>query len=151
LNGQSIEDSVERFEELAKIAFRPRKVLDISLISRLTKIPLLSRLFKEPMLSSLLEITLPRLQTLLVSYFADGLYLAKNIEAVLIEAFGSKRSILDYSYATSVGTRIGLPVATVQPRPSCHIFTNYNGVGAHEQNQVVEPKDGFRNVPVWEM
>lgn len=151
LNGQSVDDSIERFEQLARIAFQPRKILDISLVSRLAKVPLVSRLFKVPLVSGLLEITLPRLQMLFVSYFADGLYLAKNIEAALIEAFGAGRSILDYSYATSTGTRIGLPVATVQARPSCHIFTNSNGVGAHEQNQVVEAKDGHRNVPVWEM
>lgn len=46
LNGLSIDDSIEKFGELAKIAFQPRRVLDFSLVSRLTKIPILSRLLK---------------------------------------------------------------------------------------------------------
>ncbi|EXJ56219.1 uncharacterized protein A1O5_12675 [Cladophialophora psammophila CBS 110553] len=126
-NGWSIEKSSDAFERLAKLAFRRRKGLGIPFLSRLRE--------------------------LLVSYFTDGLYAAKNIEAALKEAFGTEESILDYSHATSTGTRIGLPVATVHEKPSCRIFTNYNGVGAREQNpgQVIKPKDGFGRVPVWEI
>ena len=70
-----------------------------------------------------------------MSYFTDGLHPAKNIEAALKEVFGAEGSILDYSHATSMGTRIGLPVATVRERPSSRIFTNYNGIGSREQSQ----------------
>lgn len=108
-NGWSIDDSTGTFEKLAKLAFKRRKVLDIPLLSRV--------------------------QELLLSYFADGLYSAKNIEAALKEVFGTRATILDCSYATNAGTRIGLPVATVQEKPSCRIFTNYNGIGEREQNQ----------------
>jgi hypothetical protein len=109
LNGWSIDDSTEKFEKLAKRAFKRRKVLGIPFLSRI--------------------------QEALLSYFTDGLYPAKNIEAALKEAFGAERSILDSSYATSTGTRIGLPVATVQERPSCRIFTNYNGIGVRDEDQ----------------
>lgn len=109
LNGWSIDDSTEAFEKLAKRAFKRRKVLGIPFFSRI--------------------------QEVLLSYFADGLYPAKNIEAALKEVFGAGRSILDSSYATSAGTRIGLPVATIQEKPSCRIFTNYNGVGERDQDQ----------------
>ena len=140
--GWSIERSLDVFEKLAKTTFRRQKGLGIPLLSRLRE--------------------------LLKSYFTDGLYAAGNIEAALKEVFG-KESILDNSYATSTGTRIGLPVATVHERPSCRIFTNYNGVGTRERNQgesaegspaeatnkptdqVIKPKDGLGRVPVWEM
>ena len=108
VNGWSIDDSTETFEKLAKLAFKPRKVFNI------------------PFLPNLLEA--------LISYFADGLYPPENIEAALKQAFGG-RSILDYSHATSTGTRIGIPVATVDGKPSRRIFTNYNGVGEREKDR----------------
>lgn len=141
--GWSIEQSLDVFEKLAKHTFRRRKGLGIPLLSRLRE--------------------------LVGSYFTDGFYAAGNIEAALKEVFGMDESILDSSYATSIGTRIGLPVATVHERPSCRIFTNYNGVGTQEQNpgefvegspikeanepveQIIKPKDGLGRVPVWEM
>jgi len=70
-----------------------------------------------------------------ISYFADGLYPAKNIEAALKRAFGTSRSILDFSDATSTGTRVGLTVATTSEKPSCRIFTNYNGAGERGKDQ----------------
>jgi len=68
-----------------------------------------------------------------VSYFADGLYPSENIETTLKQAFGIAKSILDVSHATRTGTRVGLPVATVDDKPSCKIFTNYNGVGERKE------------------
>jgi hypothetical protein len=44
-----------------------------------------------------------------MSYLADGVYPVENIESALNEVFGSEKGILDYSYATSIGPRIGLP------------------------------------------
>jgi hypothetical protein len=76
-----------------------------------------------------LNIPLPTIIELLISYFADGLYKSEAIETALKQAFGTERSILDQSHATSIGTRVGLPVATVQDKPARRIFTNYNGVG----------------------
>jgi hypothetical protein len=64
-----------------------------------------------------------------VAYFADSLYKSDNIEAALKQVFGAKSSIIDISNATATGTRIGIPVATVNGKPSRRLFTNYNGVG----------------------
>ncbi len=109
INGWSIDDCTETFEKLAKLAFQRRKVFNFPF--------------------------LPRALELLVSYFADGIYPPENIEAALKQVFGTDRSILDYSDATATGTRVGLPVATVDERPSCRIFTNYNGVGERAKEQ----------------
>lgn len=103
VNGWGIDESTDIFERLAKVAFTPRKV---------SKIPIFRNLIE-----------------LIISYFANGLYAPENIEAALKQVFGINRSILDISYATTTGTRIGLPVATISSTPSRRIFTNYNGVG----------------------
>ncbi|KAH8650337.1 acyl transferase/acyl hydrolase/lysophospholipase [Tricladium varicosporioides] len=127
INGWSIEESTETFEKLAKLAFKPRKVLNIPFLSRV--------------------------HGLLKTFLADGLYPTENIEAALKEVFGIDRSILDSSHATTIGTRVGLPVATIREPSSC-IFTNYNGVGSREQDQgyhVIQPEEGYGKVPLWEM
>jgi hypothetical protein len=113
INGWSIDESTESFEKLAKVAFKRRKVLDIPFLSRIHE--------------------------LLKSYLADGLYPAENIEAALQAVFGKDKSILDYSHATSIGARVGLPVATIREPSSC-IFTNYNGVGTRDQDQGKLPR-----------
>src|ERR1700747_1295610 len=107
INGWSIDKSTESFEKLAKVAFKRRKVLDIPFLSRIHE--------------------------LLKSYLADGLYPAENIEAALQAVFGKDKGILDYSHATSIGARVGLPVATIREPSSC-IFTNYNGVGTRDED-----------------
>ena len=89
------------FEELSQHAFAPRKV------------------FKIPFLSTI--------QKALLSYLGDSLYPAENIENPLKAIFGTDESIIDYSSATLTGTKVGIPVATADERPSCKIFTNYNG------------------------
>jgi hypothetical protein len=71
---------------------------------------------------------------LVKSYLADGLYSAENLEAVLKEVIGTDKGILDCSYATETGTKVGLPVATVSKHPLYRIFTNYNGVGKRSQD-----------------
>lgn len=58
------------------------------------------------------------------------MYPATHIEDALFNAFGDK-DILDYSYATKEGVKIGLPVATVEEESVC-LFTNYNGIGNRE-------------------
>ena len=49
----------------------------------------------------------------LVSYLADGLYLANNLEGALKEFFGSNTSILDYSYVTAIGAKVGILMTTI--------------------------------------
>ena len=108
IKGLSIDEVEEVFEKLVKVAFKPRKVLYIPFISRIYE--------------------------LAKSYLADGLYLAENIEAVLKAVFGKDKSILDYLYITSIGARVGLPVAIIREPLSC-IFTNYNGVRTRDEDQ----------------
>jgi hypothetical protein len=119
VEGWTIEASLDRFEKLAKVAFTERECLIIRFISWIFK------LLGMPFVSSIF--------TLWISFLFDGLYPAEHIEAALKEAFGDRR-ILDYSYATSIGARVGLLVATVC-EPSRRLFTNYNGVGVRDKDQ----------------
>lgn len=89
------------FQKLARLAFQGHNLLGIPLLSHLQK--------------------------LWHSYFNDGLYPVGDIEGALKSVFGEKQSIIDCSYATSIGTKIGIPVATVGDNPSCRVFTNDNG------------------------
>jgi ABC-type dipeptide/oligopeptide/nickel transport system permease subunit len=107
IKGLSINKAKEVFEKLAKVAFKPRKVLHIPFISRIYK--------------------------LAKSYLADGLYLAENIKAALKAVFGKDKSILDYLYATFISARVSLLVAIIRELLSC-IFTNYNGVGTRDED-----------------
>lgn len=103
INGRSLTDAIEMFPALMEQTFHRRVSLNI---------PFLSRAFE-----------------LTASCLANELYSAKNLEAVLKNTFGADKHILEPSYATSTGTRVGLPVATVSRLPSYRIFTNYNGIG----------------------
>ena len=82
--------------------------------------------FNIPFLSRAFELT--------ASYLTDGLYSADNLEAILKDALGADKHVLDTSYATSTDTRVGLPVATVSRHPSYRVFTNYNGVGTRDHD-----------------
>ena len=99
--GLSVETSSRVFEELAQHAFAPRKV------------------FRIPFLSSI--------QRAVLAYLGDSLYPAQNIETPLKAIFGTDKSIMDCSHASTNGTKVGIPVATADERPSSKIFTNYNG------------------------
>lgn len=107
INGQSIKESIITFEKLVKLAFKPLKVPNI---------PFLYYIYK-----------------LLKIYLANGLYPVENIKTALKEVFEINRSILDCLYITSIGTQIGLPIATIYKLLRC-IFTNYNGVRSREQD-----------------
>ena len=137
-----MEESIKTFSEMTKRVFKRRVSSSIPLVSRAVEI--------------------------ILSYITDGLYPAKNIDGALKD-WATDQNILDCSYATSTGTKIGLPVATVSKYPSYRFFTNYNGVGERDddqgkskkqlldsskitpENAVIKPKDEFGNVPLWEM
>jgi hypothetical protein len=108
INGRTLTDSIHMFPGMMERVFKRWSSL----------IPFLSRAFE-----------------LSASYLHDGLYSADNIETVLKKAFGTDKHILDCSYATSTGTKVGLPLATVSRHPSYRIFTNYNGVGIRDKDQ----------------
>lgn len=106
--GRPLEESIQTFSEMAGRVFKRRVSFHIPLISRIVEMAL--------------------------SYFTDGLYPARNVDAVLKD-WVTNKSILDCSYATSTGTKLGLPVATVSNHPSYRFFTNYNGVGERDSDQ----------------
>jgi hypothetical protein len=103
LKGWSTDKCISKFERLAHAAFTPRS------LSRIP-IPILSKLAK-----------------IFVSIFHNGLYDAKRFEKVLKETYGDDTTMLDTSYATTIGAKIGIPVATMDPK--IILFTNYNGIG----------------------
>lgn len=105
LNGWSVEDGIASFENLARLAFKPR---------RSARIPVLSKIYE-----------------FVLSLLVDSRYPARNLETALREVFGSTRSIVDCSKASETGTMVGVPVTTVRDVKAC-VFTNYNGVGKRE-------------------
>ena len=109
INGRPLSESIERFPELMERSFKRRTSLHVPLLSRVCQFA--------------------------ISYWADGLYSAGKIESVLKETLGADKHLLDCSYATSTGTKVGLPVATVSRHPSYRILTNYNGVGVRDPDQ----------------
>lgn len=169
VNGHSIDQTLERFVTLACRVFQPRGA------ARLFGLPRFITLLLSHVVNGLPPLPLLVCAVrLLASYFSDGLYRPEAIEAALREVFGAERSILDVSHATASGTRLGLPVATVQDKPSCRVFTNYNGVGDRPQHQgrissrtasaslracvtdtptdqVIRPVAHLGRVPLWEM
>lgn len=68
-------------------------------------------------------------------YRRDGIYKAESIESVLKFVLGGKQTMLDISYATEVGAKLCVLVATVLKQPSYRVFTNYNGVGQRGEKQ----------------
>ncbi|KAF2818135.1 FabD/lysophospholipase-like protein [Ophiobolus disseminans] len=126
INGRSLTDAIQMFPDMMERTFQRRVSCNI------------------PFLSRALELT--------ASCLADGLYSIGNLEAAVKDALGADKHILEASYATSTGTRVGLPVATVSRHPSYRVFTNYNGVGSHsEAKSILKPKDGAARVPLWEI
>ncbi|XTI82086.1 hypothetical protein V2W45_1463679 [Cenococcum geophilum] len=114
INGGGIRDRVGLpipFQWFIKVAFRVSiGAIFLEIAKRVFKrrkafnIPFISRAFK-----------------LIVLYFTN-------------EVFSIDKSILDYFYATSIGIKIGLPVAIVSSHLLYCIFTNYNGVGIRDED-----------------
>ena len=68
-----------------------------------------------------------------MSIFTDCIYPAGHIETALKEAYGCRQGLLEMSQAASLGTRVGIPVATVRG-PSLCLFTSYNGTGLRKND-----------------
>jgi hypothetical protein len=98
-----LSESIQRFLETIEQTFKRRSSLNILLLSRAFK--------------------------LTASYLANSLYFAETLYSVLKEALNADKHILDVSYTTATGTRVGLLVATVSRHPLYRVFTNYNEVG----------------------
>ncbi|CZS94309.1 related to calcium-independent phospholipase A2 [Rhynchosporium graminicola] len=123
--GWTIEQATENLEHYAELAFQPRSLWNTEIL----------------LISQFLQVI-----DFMISYLADSRYSADNLEAALREAFGSNRSMLDYSNATRIGTCVGLPVTTIRDT-SIYVFTNYNGVGTRSRYHVFGPNDGSSRVP----
>ena len=65
-----------------------------------------------------------------------AIYSDRAIEAPLRSVHGRQR-LSDASYATRIGTRIGILTASTE-RPRIHVLSNYNGIG--------EPRIGYNAV-----
>jgi hypothetical protein len=111
--GWSVEDCIEYFEQLAKQVF---ELYDFAHLCWLSWLSWLSWL-----------------RAILFSPITNGIYPARNLEAVLQEIFGSDRNILDCSSTTTIGNKIGITVSTIKPEP--FIFTNYNRLGDREDKK----------------
>ncbi|KAM9874547.1 hypothetical protein VDGL01_11377 [Verticillium dahliae] len=147
LNGSTVDQAIKRFKKLARRVFQRRRGL---------RIPFVPSFLRE-CVGRLLDHFAPfssftRLINLLIWLCADGQYSPKTIEEAL-RLTHNARGMLDISHASSTGTRVGLPVATIDKKPLERIFTNYNGVGTRQEDQdyVVRPREGLGNVPVWEV
>ena len=102
LKGWSAAECTEALENQADVAFQSWPLADIPLFSTISK--------------------------MLLAVFNDAAYHAQSLEQVLRDTYGSATKMLDPSYATTIGAKIGLPVATVSD-PSTLLFTNYNDIG----------------------
>jgi hypothetical protein len=121
IKGWTVTDCIDHFERLARLAFEKCR-------------------FHIPLLSDILAF--------LTSLATDRRYSASNLEHALQEFFDRDRSILDYSSATASGTKVGVVVSSIEPRP--FVFTNYNGLG--ERNlETAEYGVLHGSIPLWEI
>jgi hypothetical protein len=106
--GWPLEKCIDAFLGLAQSSFKDENLSNIPFVSWLTKMYRL--------------------------YTQDGLYRPESIEMVLKELFGRNATMSDCSYATQIGAKICVLVATVLKNPSCRIFTNYHQTRQSDQN-----------------
>lgn len=90
---------------------------------------------------------------------------------LLQDEYGGTRSIMDYSMANEAGIKFGFTLTSLGDT-STYIATNYNGVGqvsgtagkifpnvlyfhlrglTISDYEVLRPKVGLRNIPLWEL
>ncbi|KIW86673.1 uncharacterized protein Z519_12728 [Cladophialophora bantiana CBS 173.52] len=125
--GWPLDKCIQSFLKLAKSSFKQENTLGIPFISWVAK---LFRL-----------------------YARDGLYKPENLESILQNLLGQETRMLDCSYATQLGAKICVLVATVLKKPSCRIFANYmrpNENHGKRMLYIVSAVAGA-NVPLWEI
>ncbi|KAL9948563.1 hypothetical protein ACHAO5_001663 [Verticillium nonalfalfae] len=83
----------------------------------------------------------------LVGLVLGHLYSARGIDKALQKAFGGKQ-LGSTSYATSIGTKIGVLAASIEPPSTC-LFTNYNGIGNARTGYIVPQR--CQEVKTWEI
>ncbi|KAK2024520.1 hypothetical protein LX32DRAFT_705335 [Colletotrichum zoysiae] len=141
INGWTVDDCIARFESLSHQAFTPRGLPSIPLMGSFVRL-----MMQIPFLGTVLRAAAVLL--------LDSRYPSQHIEQALRDIFGSGRSIDDYSAADTMGTMVGMTVATVEDASAC-IFTNYNGVGQRGGDRgkynVLTTDGGGRQVALWEI
>jgi hypothetical protein len=122
--GLPIDDSIRVFEELASMAFQPRWVSGIPVISYIEKI--------------------------IVSYIEDGWYSPRGLERALKQIFGDTMTMFDISYATTIGTKIAVTATTAAAATSTKssdcLFRNYKKVGERYQDCGTSALRGFNTI-----
>ncbi|KAK5021245.1 hypothetical protein LTS07_011160 [Exophiala sideris] len=126
--GLSIEKCIEMYLEFAKASFQNEKI---------PWIPFATWLFQ-----------------LARSYLRDGLYSPDNVETILKTVLGPEKTFLDCSYASEIGAKLCVLVATTLKNPCFRLFTNYNGIGRRDEkhgDSTMKPEEGAGRVPLWEI
>lgn len=161
------------FYEFAKLSFEKEEVFGVPLVAWMGKAMEMVCTIAKPFFDEEKDSGIPFLSWMgkaLRLYRRDGIYKAESIESVLKFVLG-EQTILDMSYATEIGAKLCVLVATVLKQPSYRIFTNYNGVGQRGGKQgktaaaghmntflltlptevnIIKPEEGA-NAPLWEM
>ncbi|OQV10034.1 hypothetical protein CLAIMM_14089 [Cladophialophora immunda] len=144
------------FLEFAKVSFEPEGAkLDLGP-------PWVSKLFralkvvKKPwgLEGTTVAPVLPWILKLFRIYSRDTIYKPEKLESILKSVLGSATTMSDCSYATELGAKLCVLVATVLKKPSCRIFTNYNGKGSRNGKQhasVIKPEEGGAKALIWEV
>ena len=122
IKGWTVDESLQNFERLAKLAFTGWNDLGI------------------PFLSWLLSILF------------DGLYPAAHIEAAVKEAFGDKRILDNSYATSIGARVAFLVATVREPSCCMFTNYNGVGIRDEDQEyRIIRPDDGYGNVPLWEM
>jgi hypothetical protein len=168
VNGWSVEDCIASFEDLARLAFKPRRSAGLSRAYGFVRSLLVHSRYPFRNLETALHV-LSKAYEFVSSLVVDSRYPARNLEAALQAVFGSTRSMVECSTASEMGTMVGVPVTTIRNVSTC-VFTNYNGVGKRESSSgkaektkcisrtltsvdyhIMPPEEGTRRSPLWEV
>ena len=103
----SVDDFIQILENLTRKTFTSYKILIISVFLKFLKI--------------------------IISYFADDLYLSKNLETELKEIFDEKMFMFHCFYTTVIEIKIVLSIIIIQKCSSC-FFTNYHKLNKKFEN-----------------
>lgn len=129
------------FYEFAKLSFEKEKVWGVPLVAWMGKAMEMFCTIAKPFFEGEKDSGIPFLAWMGKAfrlYRRDGIYQAESIESVLKFVLG-EQTMLDISYATEVGAKLCVLVATVLKQPSYRVFTNYNGIGQRDEKQGKSP------------
>jgi hypothetical protein len=117
--GLCADDSIRIFEDLARRAFKPRRVSGIPFISDIEKF--------------------------IVSYLADSLYPPEGLEAALKQVFGDTMTMFNSTYAMNIGAKIAVTVTSIPDSSPC-LFRNYKKVGNRQKEYGTSALRGLNTI-----